>query len=99
MRRLFWMGVGAAAAIVVVRRVRRTLGPYAAATAPVTEAVSSARSTVREIRETMAAHEADLRATFIEDAGKPDRPTHDPRRPSPRSWASRVDDDDELYSF
>lgn len=100
MRRLFWMGVGAAATIVVIRRVRKALGPYATAAAPVTEAVGSAKSTLGEIRETMKAHEAELRAAFIEDAGKPDRPPQDPRGPRPRSWASRLDeDDDEIYSF
>lgn len=100
MRRLFWMGVGATVTIIVVRKVRKAMGPYASAAAPVTEAVGSARSTLTEIRQTMKAHEAELRAAFIEDAGKPDRPPQDPRQPRPRSWASRTDeDDDELYSF
>ncbi len=99
MRRIFWMGVGAAVAIVVVRKIRKTVGPYADAAAPVTEAVAAARSTLHEIREKMAEHEAELRATLIEDAGQPDRVAPDPRRPAPRSWASRVDDDEELYSF
>jgi hypothetical protein len=99
MRRVFWMGVGAVAAIVVVHKVRTVLKPYAGAAAPVTGAVSGLRSTFAEIRSTMAAHEAELRATFIEDAGTPDRPRSDPRQPHPRSWARRVDEDEELYSF
>lgn len=99
MRRVFWMGVGAVAAVVVVHRVRKALAPYSGAAAPVTEAVSGVRRTVTEIREAMAAHEARLRATLIEDGGSPDRPHRDPREPAPRSWASRVDEDEELYSF
>jgi hypothetical protein len=93
------MGVGAVAAVVVATKVRRALKPYAGAAAPVTDAVSGLRRTVSDIRTTMAAHEAELRATLIEDAGTPDRPRPDPRRPAPRSWASRVHEDEELYSF
>jgi hypothetical protein len=101
MRRLFWMGVGAAATVVLVRRARRALGPYAEVAAPVTAWLGSVRDSFTEFTTTMAAHEDELRRAFVEDAGNPDRERPDPRRPAPPSWASPrvVDDDDELYSF
>lgn len=99
MRRLFWMGVGAAVTVAAARRARRSLGPVVSAAAPVTAWFATARGTIREITETAAAHEAELRAMLIEDVGQPESSRQDPRRPVPRSWASRVDDDDEPYSF
>lgn len=99
MRRLFWMGLGAAVAVAALRRARRSLGPLADAAAPVTAFAGSVRETGREFRSTMAQHEAELRAAFVEEAGQPDRPRTDPRAPAPPSWARRTDDDDEPYSF
>lgn len=99
-RRLFWMGLGAGATVVVIRRVRKTFGPYAQAAAPVTGLVEQVKKTVGEIRTTMTEHEAELRAMLVEDAGNPDRPRSDPRtQPHKRSWTSGEDEDEELYSF
>lgn len=98
MKRLFWMGLGAAVAVAGARKARRTLGPVADATAPVSAFLAGARASLAEFRETMAEQEAALQAAFVEDGGRSDRPRSDPRRPARPSWL-HPDDDDEPYSF
>lgn len=98
MKRLFWMGLGAAVAVAGARKARRTLGPFADAAAPVSAFLARSRASLAEFRETMAEQEAVLHAAFVEDGGGPDRPRTDPRRPARPSWL-HPEDDDEPYSF
>ena len=103
MKRLFWMGVGGALAVTAVHRARKRLDPVLNAAAPVSGLLGSIRATRQDLRTAMAAHEAELRAAFIEEIATTPRPASEPLRPEPPSWARRTaepdDDDDELYSF
>ena len=106
MKRLFWMGVGGAAAVIAARSARKTLQPVSAVAGPVTGWLGALRTMGQEFRTAMTEHEAELKATFIDEIASEDNPAPDPRHPAPRSWASRftdatddVDDGDEPYSF
>jgi hypothetical protein len=100
-KRLFWMGVGGVVAVTAAQRARKTLAPVTTVAGPVTDWIGALRQIRQEFHTAMTRHEAELKAAFIEDISSPQNPAPDPRRPSPPSWAARVDDetDDELYSF
>ena len=106
MKRLFWMGVGGAAAVTAARRARKTLQPVAAVAGPAIGWLGALRTMRQEFRTAMTEHEAELKAAFIDEIASDDNPAPDPRRPAPRSGASRfadapdtADDGDEPYSF
>ena len=111
MRRLFWMGVGAVGAVVVVRRFKQAarrftpegvaeqVGEVGART------TTALRGAVDEFRTARAERERDLVTALLvtpeggEYVRRRDR-VHDERPPAPRSWPSgRVDDDEPLYEF
>ena len=83
MRRVFWMAVGATVAIVVVRRVNRTLdaaSPEGIGRA-LTSAVDALRELADDVREAMAEREQELRVALgvapgtMDAEGGPGRPT------------------------
>ena len=89
MRRLFWVALGAAAGVVVVRRigqVARTYGPegIARSAAGMTEAL---REVGQEIRVGMAEREEELRLALGVDAGT----EPDPGRGGAAGWGTDHD--------
>lgn len=73
MRRVFWLGVGAAVGVIVVRKASKAVSVYSprslarSAGACAGGLLGSARSFADEVRAGMAEHEAQLLAAIVPD--------------------------------
>lgn len=113
MRRLFWMGVGAAGAVVVAQRLRTAWRRYTPeGVAEQVEqaglgAVAAVRSAVDTFTDSFHTRERDLTAQLLvePEAGDPSAVFARSRGKGGSAGASasrptgRVDDDDDLYDF
>ncbi|HYY11969.1 MAG TPA: DUF6167 family protein [Kineosporiaceae bacterium] len=86
MSRLFWVALGAAAGVVVVRRVSRAAQAYTpeGIGRSLTEAVDALRDLADDVRAGMAQREQELRVALGVEAGTMDAGTA-PGSPAPRS--------------
>lgn len=113
MRRLFWIGVGAAGTVLVAQRLRTAWRRYTPeGVAEQVEqaglgAVAAVRSAVDTFTESFRTRERDLTAQLLvePEGGDPSAVFRRSPRPSgdadsrPARPTGRVDDDDELYDF
>ncbi|MGC0142522.1 MULTISPECIES: hypothetical protein [unclassified Pseudactinotalea] len=105
MKRLFWIGVGVAASVVVLRKVQQVnsqIGEVAHAVSPagIADSVSSMARNLKEavttLRESMAENEAALSAALLPSEAEQERARahrRSARAEEPRGW----DDDEDAF--
>ena len=102
MKRLFWIGVGVAGTVAVLRKVQQAndrFGQVAHAVSPrgiaesVTGLADSLKTTVTELRAAMASHEAALTQALLpsEEEQERSRARRSARPPAPTGWDDSED--------